>query len=60
MAGPSATTVSVTKTASSIERSYQQLNQWRRLATRDDKLADTNRGEAVLRSVIMSLRIPIA
>ena len=42
-----------------IERSYEQLKQWRGLATRYDKLAVIYRGGAVLRSIILWLRSPI-
>ena len=42
-----------------IERSYEQLKQWRSLATRYDKLAVIYRGGAVLRSIILWLRSPI-
>ena len=42
-----------------IERSYEQLKQWRGLATRYDKLAVIYRGGAVLPSIILWLRSPI-
>ena len=42
-----------------IERSYDQLKQWRGLATRYDKLAVTYRSGTVLRSIILWLRSPI-
>ena len=42
-----------------IERSYEQLKQWRGLATRYDKLAVIYRGGAVLRSIILWLRSPV-
>jgi putative transposase len=42
-----------------IERSYEQLKQWRGLATRYDKLAVIFRGGAILRSIIVWLRSPI-
>jgi len=42
-----------------IERSYEQLKQWRGLATRYDKLAVIYRGGAVLRSIILWFRSPI-
>lgn len=38
-----------------VERSYNQLKQWRGLATRYDKLALIFRGGAVLRSIIIWL-----
>ena len=42
-----------------IERSYEQLKQWRGPVTRYDKLAVIYRGGAVLRSIILWLRSPI-
>ena len=42
-----------------VERSYEQLKQWRGLATRYDKLAVIFRGGAVLRSIILWLRGPL-
>ncbi len=42
-----------------IERSYEQLKQWRGLATRYDKLAVIFRGGATLRSIVLWLRSPI-
>jgi len=42
-----------------IERSYEQLKQWRGIATRYDKLAVIFRGGAILRSIIMWLRSPL-
>ena len=41
-----------------IERSYEQLKQWRGLATRYDKLAVTFRGDAIPRSIVRWLRTP--
>ncbi len=38
-----------------IERSYNQLKQWRGLATRYDKLAVVFRGGAILRSIVIWL-----
>jgi len=38
-----------------IERSYNQLKQWRGLATRYDKLAVTFRGGAIVRSIFVWL-----
>jgi len=38
-----------------IERSYNQLKQWRGLATRYDKLALVFRGGAILRSIFIWL-----
>ncbi len=38
-----------------IERSYNQLQQWRGLATRYDKLALVFRGSAILRSIFIWL-----
>ena len=42
-----------------IERSYEQLKQWRGLAIRYEKLAVIYRGGAVLRSISLWLRSPI-
>jgi transposase len=39
-----------------VERSYENLKQWRGLATRYDKLAVIFRGGAVLRSIVLWLR----
>ena len=43
-----------------IERSYEQLKQWRGLATRYDKLAVIFRGGAILRSIVPWLRSLVA
>ena len=39
-----------------IERSFNQIKDWRGLATRYDKLALTYRGSVVLRAIILWLR----
>ncbi len=39
-----------------VERSYENLKQWRGLATRYDKLAVIFRGGAILRSIVLWLR----
>ena len=43
-----------------IEPAYEQLKQWRGLATCYDKLAVIYRGGAVLRSIVPWLRNPTA
>jgi putative transposase len=40
-----------------IERSYNQIKQWRGLATRYDKLAVVFRGGAILRSIVIWLAV---